>query len=864
MRCLALLLVVKTVLGSLIGVDIGNAFMKISIAMPGYPFEMVLDMQSKRKTPTAISFSEPQREYGSDALMRESRNPHLVFSYLNDLVSSDAGLAEDFHGYTFVHDDERGITKVQVREGLDLAGEEYLAMYLVLAKKLAASTIRHRVPNPDSIPLTFSDLELVVAVPVNYSMRRRQAVVDAAAVAGMNLKALISQPAAAALYHAVDRDSSSALKLFYDLGAKHIQACVVEYGPGANGALNAVSILGCGQSTGTQGGKLVDTVLANYLLDEFQKQNNVKVNEESMSRVMSRLTKEALGKKQILSANKQTTVFLENVFDGKNFRVDLDRPTVDGILEKQGVLEALRTPVNLALEAAGKQLEQIEEIEVIGGAWRVPRILQELEAISKEVGEGSLGQHCNGDEASVMGALLYGANYSQVFRVKKLLYRDASYFNYTMTATKDGKQTKTKQLIPRGGILSNIVKRMRLEADFDDLVIEIKENDRLMNTYVADLRGVKQQAKDVQQKALKSREEHLELYKEQNPKARIGETKSPQVFIYAKTGLMGIPEIQKIVVQWETETFKLTERKVRKPVSTEAPTEVPSETKTEETTEETMTEETTDVSSHMESDFSTTTTTTTTGAPEYKIVKKVNVTRRTREVEAPFSVHYVQPLPLGSEGIAKAKATLKRLDEEDSAIFDIQKNRNDYESYLYEVRDRLQSESVLAILAPEEQESIARLVSAASDWLAETSSLNPSEFTSRRAALQEQVDQVLSKATEFEERPHLFSEITRKTKKLHAKVTIYGENNPFCDKALFKKTLTNVEEFQSWFQTIWDEQKLRKATDEPLFTVQEVRNKFVQLKSSLKQLLQSDPHAERPETASEDAAEKSDDLKNEL
>ncbi|KAH0474699.1 MAG: uncharacterized protein KVP18_001307 [Porospora cf. gigantea A] len=853
MRCLALLLVVKTALGSLIGVDIGNAFMKISIAMPGYPFEMVLDMQSKRKTPTAVSFSEPQREYGSNALMRETRTPHLVFSYLNDIVASDAGLAEDFHGYTFTHDDERGVTKIQVREGLDLAGEEYLAMYLALAKKLAATAIRHRVPNPDSIPLTFSDLELVVAVPVNYSMRRRQAVVDAAAVAGLNLKALISQPAAAALFHAVDRDSSSALKLFYDLGAKHIQACVVEYGPGANGALNAVSVLGCGQSTGTQGGKLVDTVLASYLLDEFQKQNSVIVSEESMSRVMSRLTKEALGKKQILSANKQTTVFLENVFDGKNFRVDLDRPTVDGILEKHGVLEALRIPIDLALEAAGKQLEQIEEIEVIGGAWRVPRILQELEAISKEVGEGSLGQHCNGDEATVMGALLYGANYSQVFRVKKLLYRDASYFNYTMTATKDGKQTKTKQLIPRGGTLSNVVKRMRLEADFDDLVIEIKENDLLMNTYVADLREVKQQAKEVQQKGLKSREQHLELYKEQNPKAQIGEAKPPQVFIYAKTGLMGIPEIQKIVVQWETETFKLTERKVRKPVSTEAPTEVPSEA-----------EETTDVPSDLESDVSTTTTTTTTGAPEYKIVKKVSVTRRTREIEAPFLVHYVRPLPLDSEGIAKAKSTLKRLDDEDTAIFDIQKNRNDYESYLYELRDRLQSDSVRAILSLEERSSMSLLVNEATDWLSKTSSLNPSEFTSRRATLQGQVDLVLRKANEFEERPHLFSEITRKTKKLHAKVTIYGENNPFCDKALFKKTLTNVEEFQSWFQTIWDEQKLLKATDEPLFSVQEVRNKFVQLKSSLKQLLQSDPHAERPETASEDTAEKSDDLKNEL
>ncbi|CAJ0835612.1 6772_t:CDS:2 [Entrophospora sp. SA101] len=301
---------------TVIGIDYGTDWFKVSIVKPGIPLNIVLNRDSKRKTQSVITIRDDERLYGADAVNIGARVPSNTYFSLKRLlgrVVDDKYVQEYKSNFPnkIIKDPIRGTVLFQHNETTTFSVEELVAMQLSHAKKQAEVTAQEEVKDS------------VITVPPYYNQFERQAILDAAEIAGLRVLSLINDLTAVGINYAITHSSSITedpqIHLFYDMGAGSTKASVIKFnivnnkdaGPFNKTFIN-LEVLSTGYDR-TLGGQEFDLRLRKYFATKFDNLHSNKLKESifKSDRAMTKLFKEANRVKQILSANTETIASMD-------------------------------------------------------------------------------------------------------------------------------------------------------------------------------------------------------------------------------------------------------------------------------------------------------------------------------------------------------------------------------------------------------------------------------------------------------------------------------------------------------------------------------------------------------------------------
>uniref|UniRef100_A0A669CBL3 Hypoxia up-regulated protein 1 n=1 Tax=Oreochromis niloticus TaxID=8128 RepID=A0A669CBL3_ORENI len=416
---------------AVMSVDLGSEWMKIAIVKPGVPMEIVLNKESRRKTPTVVCLKENERLFGDSAMGVSVKNPKSVYRHLQSLLGKKhenlqvALYQKRFPEHHLQEDPVRGTVHFKNSEEMQYTPEELLGMVLNYSRGLAQ----------DFAEQTIKDA--VITVPAFFNQAERRAVLHAAHIAGLKVLQLINDNTAVALNYGVfrrkDIDSTAKHVMFYDMGSGSTTATIVTYQTvktKESGTQPQLQIRGVGFDRGL-GGFEMDLRLRDHLARLFNEQKKSKKDVRENHRAMAKLLKEAQRLKTVLSANVDFMAQVEGLMDDIDFKAKVTRSDFEELCAD--LFERVPQPVQDALTAAEMKLD-IEQVILVGGSTRVPKV---QEVLLKAVGKEELGKNINADEAAAMGAVYQAAALSKAFKVKPFLVRDAAVFPIQVEFTRE-------------------------------------------------------------------------------------------------------------------------------------------------------------------------------------------------------------------------------------------------------------------------------------------------------------------------------------------------------------------------------------------------------------------------------------------
>ncbi|XP_016345843.1 hypoxia up-regulated protein 1 [Sinocyclocheilus anshuiensis] len=408
---------------AVMSVDLGSEWMKIALVKPGVPMEIVLNKESRRKTPVAVCLKENERLFGDSALGVAVKNPKVVYRFLQSILGKTADnpqvaqYQKHFPEHQLQRDEKRGTVFFKFSEELQYTPEELLGMILNYSRGLAQDFAEQPIK------------DAVITVPAYFNQAERRAVLQAAHIAGLKVLQLINDNTAVALNYGVfrrkDINSTAQNILFYDMGSGSTTATIVTYQTvktKESGTHPQLQIRGVGFDR-TLGGFEMELRLRDHLAKLFNEQKKSKKDVRENLRAMAKLLKEAQRLKTVLSANAEHMAQIEGLMDDIDFKAKVTRSEFEALCED--LFDRVPGPVKEALAAAEMSMDEIEQVILVGGSTRVPKV---QDVLLKAVGKEELSKNINADEAATMGAVYQAAALSKAFKVKPFLVRDAAVF----------------------------------------------------------------------------------------------------------------------------------------------------------------------------------------------------------------------------------------------------------------------------------------------------------------------------------------------------------------------------------------------------------------------------------------------------
>ncbi|CAF1019934.1 unnamed protein product [Adineta steineri] len=410
---------------AVMSIDLGTEFMKIAIVKPGIPMEIALNKESRRKTPVIVAIKGKEREFGEAAISRSSKMPAQSYMYLRELVgkSLDNPVIEQYlkrfpyyklkmDGHSselvFEHDSETNYTI-----------EELLSMILKKAREYASDFAEQSVDSA------------VITIPPYFTQSERRAVKRACELANIKLLQLMNDNTAVALNYGIfrrkDFNATGSTYLFYDMGSQSTTCTIATFHlvkTKENGYLEEVPQLTIKAVAFDRdlGGLEFQIRLRDYLAKKFQ-EHHPKIDIFQNARALTKLFREAERAKHVLSANNEYTAQVEGLVDEIDFKHRLTREQFEDLCKD--LFQRVRRPVEEVLSTSEITLSEIQQVLLFGGATRIPRVQEEL---AKSLGGIDLGKSLNTDEAAAMGAVYQAAALSKGYRVKKFLIKDANQY----------------------------------------------------------------------------------------------------------------------------------------------------------------------------------------------------------------------------------------------------------------------------------------------------------------------------------------------------------------------------------------------------------------------------------------------------
>ena len=373
-------------MAKVIGIDLGTTNSCIAI-MDGSQPRVIENAEGARTTPSIVGFADDERLVGQPAKRQAVTNPENTIFGVKRLVgrrNDDADLAKDKKNLPFsITDGGNGDAWVQAR-GETYSPSQISAFILQKMKETAESYLGEDVT------------QAVITVPAYFNDAQRQATKDAGKIAGLEVLRIINEPTAAALAYGLDKKETKTIAV-YDLGGGTFDVTILEIDDGLFEvkSTNGDTFLG---------GEDFDMRIVNYLADEFKKENGVDLTKDKMA--LQRL-KEAAEKAKIeLSSTSQTEINQPFIsMDGSTGQplhlvMKLTRAKLESLVGD--LIKASLKPCKAAMKDAGLGADDIDEIVLVGGMTRMPRVMEEVtKFFGKEPHKG-----VNPDEVVAMGAAI--------------------------------------------------------------------------------------------------------------------------------------------------------------------------------------------------------------------------------------------------------------------------------------------------------------------------------------------------------------------------------------------------------------------------------------------------------------------------
>ncbi|MEH6645555.1 molecular chaperone DnaK [Sulfitobacter sp.] len=372
-------------MAKVIGIDLGTTNSCIAI-MDGSQPRVIENAEGARTTPSIVAFTEDERLVGQPAKRQAVTNPDNTIFGVKRLIgrrNDDADLAKDKKNLPFnVIDGGNGDAWVEAR-GEKYSPSQISAFILGKMKETAESYLGEEVT------------QAVITVPAYFNDAQRQATKDAGKIAGLEVLRIINEPTAAALAYGLDKENTQTIAV-YDLGGGTFDVTILEIDDGLFEvkSTNGDTFLG---------GEDFDMRIVNYLADEFKKEHAVDLKKDKMA--LQRL-KEAAEKAKIeLSSSSQTEInqpFISMGSTGQPLHMvmKLTRAKLESLVGD--LIKASMKPCAAALKDAGLTAADIDEVVLVGGMTRMPRVIEEVtKFFGKEPHKG-----VNPDEVVALGAAI--------------------------------------------------------------------------------------------------------------------------------------------------------------------------------------------------------------------------------------------------------------------------------------------------------------------------------------------------------------------------------------------------------------------------------------------------------------------------
>ena len=379
-------------MGKIIGIDLGTTNSCIAIMENGKP-KVIENAEGARTTPSIIAYTdEGEVLVGAPAKRQAVTNPHnTLFAvkrligrrFAEDAVQKDVKLMP----YKIIKADN-GDAWVDVRDR-KIAPPEVSAQVLMKMKKTAEDYLGE--------PVT----EAVITVPAYFNDSQRQATKDAGRIAGLEVKRIINEPTAAALAFGTDKKKGDRKIAVYDLGGGTFDISIIEIAE-IDGE-HQFEVLSTNGDT-FLGGEDFDQRLVDYLAEEFKKEQGIDLKNDKLA--LQRL-KEAAEKAKIeLSSSQQTEINLPYITADatgpKHLAIKITRAKFESLVDD--LIERTVEPCKIAIKDAGVSISDIEDVILVGGQTRMPKVQEKVRAFfGKEP-----RKDVNPDEAVAVGAAIQG------------------------------------------------------------------------------------------------------------------------------------------------------------------------------------------------------------------------------------------------------------------------------------------------------------------------------------------------------------------------------------------------------------------------------------------------------------------------
>ena len=371
----------------IIGIDLGTTYSCVGIFKNGQ-VEVIPNELGNRITPSVVAFTDEERLIGEAAKNQVTVNPTRTLYDVKRLIGrkyNDKTVQYDKKYLPYEIVDKDGKPYIQVPnvkgETKVFAPEEISAMVLVKMKEIAESYSGKKIKNA------------IVTVPAYFDNSQRQSTKDAGIISGLNVVRVLNEPTAAAIAYGLDETEEQNI-LVFDLGGGTFDVSILTIDDGV------FEVIGTNGDTHL-GGEDFDQRVLDHFMKLIHKKNGIDISKDK--RAIQKLKREVEKGKRALSSQHETKIEIEDLVEGFDFSESLSRAKFEEI--NGDLFKKTLEPLKLALEGAGLKKNEVDEIVLVGGSTRIPKIRQLVKEFfnGKEPNTG-----INPDEAICYGAAVQG------------------------------------------------------------------------------------------------------------------------------------------------------------------------------------------------------------------------------------------------------------------------------------------------------------------------------------------------------------------------------------------------------------------------------------------------------------------------
>ncbi|AJR59823.1 ATPase with role in protein import into the ER [Saccharomyces cerevisiae] len=410
--------------GTVIGIDLGTTYSCVAVMKNGKT-EILANEQGNRITPSYVAFTDDERLIGDAAKNQVAANPQNTIFDIKRLIGlkyNDRSVQKDIKHLPFnvVNKDGKPAVEVSVKgEKKVFTPEEISGMILGKMKQIAEDYLGTKVTHA------------VVTVPAYFNDAQRQATKDAGTIAGLNVLRIVNEPTAAAIAYGLDKSDKEHQIIVYDLGGGTFDVSLLSI---ENGVFEVQATSGDTHL----GGEDFDYKIVRQLIKAFKKKHGIDVSDNN--KALAKLKREAEKAKRALSSQMSTRIEIDSFVDGIDLSETLTRAKFEEL--NLDLFKKTLKPVEKVLQDSGLEKKDVDDIVLVGGSTRIPKVQQLLESYfdGKKASKG-----INPDEAVAYGAAVQAGVLSGEEGVEDIVLLDVNALTLGIETT--------------GGVMTPLIKR---------------------------------------------------------------------------------------------------------------------------------------------------------------------------------------------------------------------------------------------------------------------------------------------------------------------------------------------------------------------------------------------------------------------